>query len=744
MQIPLNARFLLLVCFLVISSVTKAQPGALDTTFNTLNLGAGSQISTTCLLPDGRVMIGGDFTGYNGLSRGRIARIFSEGTLDTTFAPPSGANANVRTIAVQPDGKIVAAGSFTEFNGNAHSYIVRLNADGTTDTTFQMGSGFNNFVNSVLVRPNGKIIVGGFFTAYNGVNRNYLIQLNEDGSIDNAFSGSTNAEVMSMALQPDGKLLIGGSFTMIQGSFILAYRFARLNENGTLDIGFSTNVLAGASSFVMAISLRNDGHMVIGGEFVNFNNIERNRIAKIQSNGEQFQFPIDGGVNDMVEDIAIQPDNKSIICGRFTSQGQGLSIQAINRIIRLNELYGDVDSSFNPGSGANNSIKAVNYLPQNKALIAGEFTNYNGTPAGRIARIFLCNTPAPQAIQGPDTILCSQTATYFVPSVPEATVYQWSLPNGWVGSSTSNSITVQTGGSGTLSVRAWSDSCGWSNPSEVFVHQITVSTPEICLVTVDSLSSHNLVIWEKETTSLIDSFFIYRETSTNVYTKIASVPYDSLSQYRDYGANPNITNYRYRISALDGCGTETPLSPYHSTIHLQNLGGGNFQWTFYQIEGQPNPVVNYRVFRDNFSDNNFQQVGFISGNSSTFFDPTFSSFQNSRYVVDVDWLIGCTPTRTVNTTRSNIRHRNELISATQRSISPLSVYPNPSSQTCKLTSSEPITEVWVTNALGQEVFRSKTFDSQLPVHSFQAGIYCVFVRLSSGVHPLKLVVESVQ
>ncbi len=137
-----------------------------------------------------------------------------------------GANAQVRALVVQPDGKILVGGWFTTLGkdtvGNpvTRNYIGRLNHDGSPDTTFNPGA--SNFVRALAVQPDGKILVGGDFTRLGGGGtgtefRNYIGRLNADGSLDTTFNPGTNGYVYALAVQPDGKILVGGDLTRLGG-----------------------------------------------------------------------------------------------------------------------------------------------------------------------------------------------------------------------------------------------------------------------------------------------------------------------------------------------------------------------------------------------------------------------------------------------------------------------------------------------------------------------------------------------
>ena len=121
-------------------------------------------------------------------------------------------------LALQPDGKILIGGAFLFFNGTARNRLARLNADGTLDLTFNPGSGANDFVSAIAVQPDGKIIIGGAFTIYNGSSRLRIARLNSDGSVDPTFGGVPDDVVRAIVVQPDGKILIGGDFFLYNGS----------------------------------------------------------------------------------------------------------------------------------------------------------------------------------------------------------------------------------------------------------------------------------------------------------------------------------------------------------------------------------------------------------------------------------------------------------------------------------------------------------------------------------------------
>jgi len=166
------------------------------------------------------VLLGGNFTTIAGVSRNRIARLNSDGSLDTGFNPGTGANNNVWALAVQFDGKVLVGGEFTTMDGVSRNRIVRLNSDGSLDTGFNPGTGANGIVLALAQQPNGKVLIGGAFTTIAGVSRNYIARLNADGSLDTTFESSSgpNLQVNTMALQSDGKVLVSRRSTACRGT----------------------------------------------------------------------------------------------------------------------------------------------------------------------------------------------------------------------------------------------------------------------------------------------------------------------------------------------------------------------------------------------------------------------------------------------------------------------------------------------------------------------------------------------
>ncbi len=237
--------------------------GAVETSYNTAGL--NDAVNAISLQADGKVVVGGYFTAFGADSRNRICRVTTAGANDTTFTPGTGADISVNAIAIQSDAKILIGGGFTTFNGTGRARIARLNSNGTLDTTFNPGTGANNLVSCIAIQPDGKILIGGYFTSYNGTTRNRIARLNSTGTLDTTFDPGTGAAgaVLTISLQSNGKLFMGGDFLTYNGTTV--NRLARLQATGALDSLFDTGT--GVTSAVTASAIQSNGRILIGGGF---------------------------------------------------------------------------------------------------------------------------------------------------------------------------------------------------------------------------------------------------------------------------------------------------------------------------------------------------------------------------------------------------------------------------------------------------------------------------------------------
>ena len=243
--------------------------GTKDTGFNPGTAFSGSSTAVNSIEIDtsGKLYMGGAFTRYSGSSiGGNIVRINPDGTRDTTFETGTGFSGGaVNKILIEPStGKLYVVGNFLAYSGSTVTRIARINPDGTRDTTFNSTTGFDFAGQHLALDANGKLIVGGGFTTYKGVNAKGIIRLNSDGTRDTSFeigagltAGAVSGSVNMMALDSNQKLYIGGNFSSYSGSAVP--NIIRLNSDGSRDTAFTTTTgftaAAGATSIPQAVYL---------------------------------------------------------------------------------------------------------------------------------------------------------------------------------------------------------------------------------------------------------------------------------------------------------------------------------------------------------------------------------------------------------------------------------------------------------------------------------------------------------
>ena len=332
MKTPVHRFGLLCVAALLgLAAPTSAAPGDVDSLdLQMVYTGFNSGVDTGLPQLDGKLILTGSFDQVLGMSRKNVVRINTNGTLDTSF--PFQASEGARSVAIQADGKVVLTGS--SFFYNLGSFIGRINADNTPDTAFAPHP--NDSVECIAVQPDGKLVIGGRFTtlqppgAPSPITRNHIARLNPDGTLDLSFNPDANGWVFSVAVQPDGRILLGGQFTTIRGQ--PRTWIARISAEGTLD----STVFAPSTGYpILSLVLQPDGKILVGGA----PNLVRPGFARLNANGTldaSFDPKPDGGVIS----IALQADGRILIGGDFTTFQPNGAPAAITRkyIARLGRL----------------------------------------------------------------------------------------------------------------------------------------------------------------------------------------------------------------------------------------------------------------------------------------------------------------------------------------------------------------------------------------------------------------------
>ena len=296
-----------------------------------IGTGFNSFINSKSIQSDGKVIVGGNFSTYQGLSANRIIRLNSDGSRDNSFDIGTGFDNRIDRIVLQSDGKVIVGGNFSTYQGLSANRIIRLNSDGSRDNSFDIGTGFVGVtVSTIVIQFDGKIVIGGVFTEYNGTGVNYIVRLNSDGSIDNSFNIGTGfaSNTVIITIQSDGKVIVGGNFTTYQG--LNANRIIRLNNDGSRDNSF--NIGTGFNAVVHNISIQSDGKVIVGGGFSTYQGLSANRIIRLNSDGSiDNSFDTGTGFNNNIYSTSIQSDGKIIVGGDFTTYN-GTSVNYLTRL----------------------------------------------------------------------------------------------------------------------------------------------------------------------------------------------------------------------------------------------------------------------------------------------------------------------------------------------------------------------------------------------------------------------------
>ncbi|MBB4801040.1 putative delta-60 repeat protein [Flavobacterium nitrogenifigens] len=361
--------------------------GSYDSSFNTSTGATTGIIYDIALQSDGKIIMVGSFTKYNSVTVNRIARLLPNGALDSSFLTNNGSALNITHVKILPSEKIVLTGNFTVFNGTPANRIIRLNNNGSYDSSFNSGAGFDDDVNAIALQTNGKIVLGGNFTSYNSNVVNRIIRLNEDGTKDESFltgSGFSKEGVEVIKISQSGDIMIGGSFTGFYNNSPVN-RLTYLNSDGTQKADFDIGS-GPASASVLALETDEENSWYAGGSFAVFNGQNQGRLVKMSNDGEADTAYLSSGIgfDNSVLTILPLPNKKTIIGGNFKKFNKVL----VSKITCLLE-DGAIDTAFNAENvGANNLVKTAVLQEDQKIIIGGSFTKYNDIVNNRIVRIF--------------------------------------------------------------------------------------------------------------------------------------------------------------------------------------------------------------------------------------------------------------------------------------------------------------------------------------------------------------------
>ncbi|MGC9943972.1 MAG: Calx-beta domain-containing protein, partial [Verrucomicrobiota bacterium] len=375
--------------------------GSTDGSFSP-GLGPDGPVRAVAVLPNGEVLIGGDFTHINGQVCNYIALLNTSGGLDTSFSPSNNITGPVYALLLQ-GGRVLVGGNFS-VTGETYQDIARLHLNGSVDTTFNPGTGADNVVHTLARQPTGQILVGGEFTHFDGAALNRLAQLNNDGSLDttNFFigTGADNTvfcindvtsyveDTNDVIIATNTAIYVGGAFDSIDGTHRLG--FARLYPNGTVDTTFmdtAYNQFAGLKRIysydtpaVFATAMETNGNVLIGGSFNQVGGGQANTNVWNTLDDEEGIFPEsfddsnlwvepktrDGvrnrsGLASLIGGATPGPGNIGFSSSSYSANKSQSSIPNVS-LVRTNGTLGPVSVNFSVQSGTAASGRDFTYF----------------------------------------------------------------------------------------------------------------------------------------------------------------------------------------------------------------------------------------------------------------------------------------------------------------------------------------------------------------------------------------------
>ena len=339
----------------------------MDPVFGDSSLGLYHNVLAMALQPDGKILATG--------ARHSLVRLNADGTRDTTFQIAI-ADGPIATVVLQPDGRILFGGTFTQVNGVTHVNIVRLNADGSLDTGFIAAPGIDGSVNTIALDFVGRILLGGTFTQVNRVPRAQLARLEANGELDYRFTTPSGTEVRTLVVQSDGQILVGRFSGTVNG--VAVSPLIRLLYDGSPT---SFNVTSVKTGHTDRIAVQENGDILFAGSFPGYG--EDYSVLRVNSSGV-LDTGFTAKFSDAVNAIVPVSGNKILVGGDFTLTG-GTPSGKHDRIVRLSGVNGNIDAGF--GATTDDSVATVIELPDHRIYVGGRFGKVNGRTSNSLARL---------------------------------------------------------------------------------------------------------------------------------------------------------------------------------------------------------------------------------------------------------------------------------------------------------------------------------------------------------------------
>lgn len=355
--------------------------GTVDSSYQ--SNGFSREVTSLDTTTDGRLIVGGTFTQYRGLIfdnyalRDNLAILHTDGTLDSTFAPPSISGGSAQTALELANGKILVSGSFNNIGGQSVSRLALFNSDGTLDSTFAPNGGFgSSFPNITAMAENtdGSLLLGGSFQTFDGQSVSSLLKLTANGELDQGFTtalGTINGSVQRIETTTDGSILIAGGFSSVGG--VNRSRIAKLNTDGSLAPAAPDSSLlqnSSAATFAQA----SDGSLWFASHITEFDDQMLIRLTSELGLMNEFTPPVLRGSGDVFDSL-IMPNNQVLIAGRFDVIGdkatQGLA---------LVDADGAVAKTYDLSWNFSSDVQSLGRQSDGSIIAGGAFTSSNSDP----------------------------------------------------------------------------------------------------------------------------------------------------------------------------------------------------------------------------------------------------------------------------------------------------------------------------------------------------------------------------
>jgi hypothetical protein len=672
-----------------------------------------------------------------------------------------GANANDYGVSIREDGaNIYVGGSFSPISGsvstigasvisngsqdvflakysNANAFQwVRTGGSGSTDNFLGMDIDASGNVYTTGVYLSTPMVIGTTTLTNLGLADSYIAKYSNAGTLlwANKLSGTGSDFSNDLTLDANNNVFITGYFSSAPATI------------GSLTIA-ATTTLNSQDPFI--IKLNTSGVPVWGATGKNTGYatayaIATDAVGNIYSTGAyNLSSPLVLGTTTLSS--SGNNDGYLTKIGCLTTTISGLSSVCVGNSLTLTASGA---SSYTWSNGANGASIVVTPNISTTYTVLGSVGTCTAS-----GNSFNVNVVSASVNAGSDfSLLCAQNQQFSASVNPNGiSSVAWTPTTGLSSASVLNPTITNSGTNVTYTVTVnFTNGCV---RNDVIIVSAATQTPDICMVTTDSLGVYNEIYWDKTLYQKVDSFIIYRETSTNVFKRIGAVGKTALSMWQDTtrslgpnNGNPKFTSYKYKLQLRDSCGNYSVQSFWHQTVFVQDQQNGNFNWNPYAIENTTfTPVSNYTLKRYNVLSGITTTVASTSANLLS--DPQYTTVAqtgNVKWFVDA-FGFNCNVTAKTsgnaalkNRTKSNNTNERQFPSAigiveNSLIIPKLIVFPNPTDNTLNIRTEALLGVdylIEIQSILGQTLLRKEVKNGnnvveQINLDNLNQGVYFV-------------------